>query len=865
MKNILKKNLIFLSFAFTLFSNNSYSQIVTERISVDAMISSSPFDHGSYADISDNDPYTQWRSAGVNPAFIRFVFEQQELVDSVATFVGQLGAAPYHDMDNWYLEASDNFDDLNSKTGSYKLVIDKGRDTAGAWQSFKLSEPLARKIWQFTIKRTKGDNNVHVPELGLFRKVDVKNLKKKFNFSVEEEATNAIIKVSWSKNVRQMYDGSLITGNNFDPDDSSYEFLVCLSEVRSFRKACAYTRHPCYFRIQSANTFFDLNNRIGTFEESQKIELEPNKLDSIVFESELRKKFIRYCFDRISDSLEVMEVVLYPSDSPEQITGVKKNLIMREGWRWRNTQKNAYHYGINIIPTSQIKWTSSDEAVATVDSNGFIYSHKAGIAEITGQYNEASCITRVTVKANVKQTDKEQLTGRVAIPEPNCVWELPVLIIRLIPTSDGINKDPAYAPELYEADTISIDAAKKRSYEYVHRLKVALEEGTKFRKYKNSSAISSIGIKFVDFINYYAPLGPGLRHRAYGNGELQYAFDYDKLFADLNVKDYVENKGVKQIWMLNSGFCANSWSYNPDVQVPENFRGNFESYMSTPGEYQTCNGINPEPLPIYNKTYTVISIDYSYPDFAPQNLEPFTHQFEVLWQRQNVLQDGSNNFFWDKFVGTIGRCGWTHTPPNTTINYGYFQYIQEDTGRVKPYLCDIEDWKPDNSGEKSLISYHNWVDKEYNWYDGLKEFSGRQEFQWFIYWMESVPGFENNIIYDYQGKHYRMTNWWKFIYDWDKYTSEGIGLWEEVPVDVKNNESPHSGYFINIYPNPASDYIIINNLKPGIKLEIFNEEGLKVNESIPEKYNHFVDLSGYVSGCYWVKNGDYFGKFIICK
>jgi hypothetical protein len=153
--------------------------------------------------------------------------------------------------------------------------------------------------------------------------------------------------------------------------------------------------------------------------------------------------------------------------------------------------------------------------------------------------------------------------------------------------------------------------------------------------------------------------------------------------------------------------------------------------------------------------------------FNMLNFEPFTHQFEHLWIKQNEIQDGNIVLLWDKFVGKIGRCGWTHRPPNTEINYGYFHYIQADPKKVQPTLADIEDWKPDNSGEKKLISYHTWEDIE-----------GREELQWFIYWLQSIPGYNNKIPYNYNGKEYAMSNFWKFLYDWDYYSQNETGLYE---------------------------------------------------------------------------------------
>jgi hypothetical protein len=61
---------------------------------------------------------------------------------------------------------------------------------------------------------------------------------------------------------------------------------------------------------------------------------------------------------------------------------------------------------------------------------------------------------------------------------------------------------------------------------------------------------------------------------------------------------------------------------------------------------------------------------------------------------------------------------------------------------------DIEDWHPDGTGEKQLMNCDRWDG------DSLK---------WFVYWMQNLPGAENEL--SYKGKP--LTNWWIFIGDFD--------------------------------------------------------------------------------------------------
>ena len=86
---------------------------------------------------------------------------------------------------------------------------------------------------------------------------------------------------------------------------------------------------------------------------------------------------------------------------------------------------------------------------------------------------------------------------------------------------------------------------------------------------------------------------------------------------------------------------------------------------------------------------------------------------------------------------------------------------------------DIEDWTPDNSGTKKLVNVDTYGKLKYAWPDtDPDKIVQRVESQWYIYWMQNMPGHNNSIQY----KDKDMTNWWLFTADWDKAISAGVGL-----------------------------------------------------------------------------------------
>ena len=92
-------------------------------------------------------------------------------------------------------------------------------------------------------------------------------------------------------------------------------------------------------------------------------------------------------------------------------------------------------------------------------------------------------------------------------------------------------------------------------------------------------------------------------------------------------------------------------------------------------------------------------------------------------------------------------------PPNTTQNYDYTNPAQVES--------DIEDWTPDNIGSKTIVSADTWENLSYSWPDN--DIPQKTESQFYIYWMQNMPGYNNQIPYE----QYHMTNWWRFTADWD--------------------------------------------------------------------------------------------------
>ncbi|MDE0315329.1 MAG: hypothetical protein OXM61_10535 [Candidatus Poribacteria bacterium] len=366
----------------------------------------------------------------------------------------------------------------------------------------------------------------------------------------------------------------------------------------------------------------------------------------------------------------------------------------------------------------------------------------------------------------------EKIDPYLATPAQGHLYEIPVVIMRFLPTTDGINLDVSKAPDFWELGEISLAELKARIDLFDKRVKFMLEEGTRFRGYKNSTAVPSIGYRVVEYITVYeqTPQGPVTDHLK--DGSPLYSPDYHEIFKRFNIEHYVNDLGVKEIWIWMGGVNSDFPCYDPAIHKPEDFRNWWESNMSSPltGDISNSNRDNTD-LPIYNSTYTVYGQNFR--RSHAEAVHNHGHQLEAILSHVNHLQFGNTDLFWKKFVGQdesgdfiTGRAGWTHMPPNTTKHYDY-------TETMTLVESDVEDWTPDNSGTKKLVNVDTYGKLKYAWPDSNPDkIVQRVESQWYIYWMQNMPGHKNEIQYENK----EMTNWWVFTADWDKAISEGVGL-----------------------------------------------------------------------------------------
>jgi hypothetical protein len=276
----------------------------------------------------------------------------------------------------------------------------------------------------------------------------------------------------------------------------------------------------------------------------------------------------------------------------------------------------------------------------------------------------------------------------------------------------------------------SLPEIRQHVQQTMPRVVQALEQGSTYHGYKNPAAQPSLHYEIVDTLEILEPVPTYQKsnHRAP-------MADYNAIMNRINIRQWVEEKGVKEVWL---------WAYHGGkIDM-------WESNMAGPFGDVSNSDRDPKDLPVLSKTYTVYH--YNYGRGASEAVEDHIHQMEVMLnyndgRYKTPREQWPNLLFWGKFVGSdqtekIVRpgCGWAHYPPNGEKDY--------DWANPRYVLTDIEDWRPDGSGQKQRLNCERWRG------DSLT---------WFIYWMQNLPGANNGLTY--RGRP--LTNWWAIKGDFD--------------------------------------------------------------------------------------------------
>lgn len=280
----------------------------------------------------------------------------------------------------------------------------------------------------------------------------------------------------------------------------------------------------------------------------------------------------------------------------------------------------------------------------------------------------------------LKNKVNNNFSAKATVPTDTS-YNMNVLILKYFPlTADGQNIDIAVTGDVGDPYT----TIKQRTVDVTNNLASALSKASKYLGYKDPVAQASLIYQIIDSKEYTQAvpmLTDGTRRP-----------DYNRIMTSHNICDYVDNKGVREVWL---------WAYQgptfPGSSYP--YLSISESKMAGPyGDISNSDRSN--NMPVCHNTYRVYTFNYG--RGTSEAMESWGHQFETeistvdnnlfrnIWQGPNYPQT----------LGVNGRCGSVHNPPNARYEY--------DRSNPNPQNSDCLDWNADSLGTLSAISCGNW-------------------------------------------------------------------------------------------------------------------------------------------------------------
>jgi hypothetical protein len=230
--------------------------------------------------------------------------------------------------------------------------------------------------------------------------------------------------------------------------------------------------------------------------------------------------------------------------------------------------------------------------------------------------------------------------------EPKAEWTVPVLVLRYFPVTADKEKVDIAVTSNVGGSLKEIQAKCDRMTEEAIE---ALQEGSRFRAYNDPKAPLSLKYVVVDTFDYLdaLPRNPGKQDKA----------DYIKVLERAQIQHYVEEKGVKEVWI---------WGYHSKDLSP------WESNMSSPFGDVSNSDRDPLDLPVFKETYTVYH--YNYERDTSEAVHNHIHQIEAV-----MRQHGGE--LWRRWEGEPGEA-FSSTPvlqePTfvfTSLRFGFLNVL----------------------------------------------------------------------------------------------------------------------------------------------------------------------------------------------
>lgn len=358
---------------------------------------------------------------------------------------------------------------------------------------------------------------------------------------------------------------------------------------------------------------------------------------------------------------------------------------------------------------------------------------------------------RVTSLAVLLTLSSVALAGPAAQADPigdptQTSYSLGVLTLAYFPlTPDGQNIDIGVTGDV--GDPVTTIRAKTGAI--TGNLTNFLSNGTRYHGYADASASPALTFHVVDTKEFDTAV-PTVANPLYSPPGNPYARrpDYPRIMNGVNICDYVDNRGVSEVWM---------YAYQGPSQLQID-----ESKMSGPNG-DVSNEWTHDALPVCSRTYTVYTFNYQRGTAETVHSHAHQYEFELRSVDQYLFDTLFEGTPYPQTAGVVGRCGSVHNPPNARSEY--------DWANPTATASDCLNWNA--SGTPAATTPVNCA----TWDVGNPTCADRSDtdnsqLNYIVWWMQNFPGRNNTLTY--QGLP--MRNWWDVHGNWDAFVSQHLRM-----------------------------------------------------------------------------------------
>lgn len=341
---------------------------------------------------------------------------------------------------------------------------------------------------------------------------------------------------------------------------------------------------------------------------------------------------------------------------------------------------------------------------------------------------------------------------------------VPVLQINYFP------RDPDRPEYLSRAETgldqdILVSTMQAATQQMVNQSLPLISDATRYRGYRDPAAPRFLEYSVLAKKDVFSPMPRG---QAIWGGKFRP--NYGLILSEQNLCDYVDNRGVKEVWIYGYHNDAPG-GIEPDESRMHSRYGDVSN--SLPKEEQVDVEFQ---MPKCANSYVTYNFVYQASGDIGNTVHNRMHQIEnvIAYAEGHSYPPSADNVagsvFWDDFSvygergslpGYRASCGNTHRPPNTNSEYVY------DSQEKRWNNCAT--WHPDDARteyvEADCAQWGCTPTGFYKWY------------------MQNMPGYNNGIVFD--GR--LMRNRWEAMADFNGFIDGGRSLFTSLATEYEFN------------------------------------------------------------------------------